>query len=51
MRLRLILQLDADFADIFEVKSRSMPPRMGLLRIGTGRDASDVAFAATGAGT
>jgi glycogen debranching enzyme len=33
VRLRLILQLDADFADIFEVKSRSMPPRMDLLRI------------------
>jgi glycogen debranching enzyme len=33
VRLRLILQLDADFADIFEVKSRTMPPRMNLLRI------------------
>jgi glycogen debranching enzyme len=33
LRLRLILQLDADFADIFEVKSRSMPPRMNLLRV------------------
>jgi glycogen debranching enzyme len=32
VNLRLILQLDADFADIFEVKSRSMPPRMTLLR-------------------
>jgi glycogen debranching enzyme len=33
VHLRLILQLDADFADIFEVKSRTMPPRMNLLRI------------------
>lgn len=33
LRLRLILQLDADFADVFEVKSRSMPPRMTLLRV------------------
>jgi glycogen debranching enzyme len=33
VRLRLILQLDADFADIFEVKSRSMPPRMNLARV------------------
>jgi glycogen debranching enzyme len=37
VRLRLILQLDADFADIFEVKSRSMPPRMDLLRLFDGK--------------
>jgi len=33
VRLRVVLQLDADFADIFEVKSRSMPPRMDLRRM------------------
>jgi glycogen debranching enzyme len=33
VRLRLVLQLDADFADIMEVKSRSMPPRMDLRRV------------------
>lgn len=32
VRLRLTLQLDADFADIFEVKSESLPPRMNALR-------------------
>jgi glycogen debranching enzyme len=37
VRLRLTLQLDADFADIFEVKSRAMPPRMNLLRILDGK--------------
>lgn len=35
VRLRLTLQLDADFADIFEVKSESLPPRMAALRIPT----------------
>ena len=43
--LRLILQLDADFADILEVKSRSMPPRMALLRI-VGPDSLELAHAA-----
>lgn len=33
VRLHFILQLDADFADIFEVKANSIPPRMVLLRI------------------
>ncbi len=33
VRLRLVLQLDADFADLFEVKAQSMPPRMNLRRV------------------
>lgn len=33
LRLRLTLQIDSDFADIFEVKSQSTPPRMNALRI------------------
>lgn len=33
VRLHFILQLDVDFADIFEVKANSIPPRMALLRI------------------
>jgi glycogen debranching enzyme len=31
--LRLALHLDADFADIFEVKDRVIPPRLNVLRI------------------
>jgi glycogen debranching enzyme len=31
--VRLSLQLDADFADIFQVKDRSTPPRLGVSRI------------------
>src|SRR6059058_6066083 len=30
--LQFTLQLDADFADIFEVKSQSLPPRMSIRR-------------------
>jgi glycogen debranching enzyme len=45
--LRLILQLDADFADILEVKSRTMPPRMALLRI-VGPDSLVLAHSAPG---
>lgn len=33
VRARLIIQLDADFADIFEVKERSTPPRLNVCRI------------------
>lgn len=32
VRIQLSLHLDADFADIFEVKSRSLPPRLGIRR-------------------
>jgi glycogen debranching enzyme len=45
--LRLVLQIDADFADILEVKSRSMPPRMALLRI-VDRDSLVLAHEAPG---
>jgi glycogen debranching enzyme len=31
--VRLTLQLDADFADLFEVKDRSTPPRLGVQHI------------------
>lgn len=31
--VRLSLQIDADFADLFEVKDRSTPPRLGVARI------------------
>jgi glycogen debranching enzyme len=31
--LRLSFQLDADFADIFQVKDGSMPPRLGVQRV------------------
>jgi glycogen debranching enzyme len=31
--IRLTLQLDADFADLFEVKDRSTPPRLGVQHI------------------
>jgi glycogen debranching enzyme len=33
MRTRLTLRLDADFADIFEVKDQSLPPRLNALRV------------------
>ena len=32
VRLQVTLQLDADFADIFEVKSQSLPPRLAIRR-------------------
>src|SRR5438876_915615 len=32
VKLQFTLQLDADFADIFEVKSQSLPPRMSIRR-------------------
>ncbi|MCX6022612.1 MAG: hypothetical protein NTZ05_12950, partial [Chloroflexi bacterium] len=31
--LRFVLQIDADFADIFEVKARSLPPRLSIARL------------------
>src|SRR6266566_5765700 len=31
--LQFTLQLDADFADIFEVKSQSLPPRLNIRRV------------------
>ena len=33
VKLQFTLQLDADFADIFEVKSQSLPPRLNIRRI------------------
>src|SRR5205823_4137635 len=33
VQLQLTLQLDADFADLFEVKSQSLPPRMSIRRV------------------
>ena len=33
LRVRLSLQLDADFADIFEVKDQSLPPRPSIRRV------------------
>ena len=36
VRTRLIIQLDADFADIFEVKRRSTPPRLDVCRVSRG---------------
>lgn len=33
VQVRLILRLDADFADIFEVKQQTLPPRLNVLRI------------------
>jgi glycogen debranching enzyme len=35
MPVRLALHLDADFADIFEVRRRSIPPRLDVSRAGT----------------
>src|SRR5436190_10725095 len=32
VKLQFTLQLDADFADIFEVKSQSLPPRLNIRR-------------------
>lgn len=34
MAIRLALHLDADFADIFEVRARSIPPRLDVSRSG-----------------
>lgn len=45
LRLHLVLQLDTDFADLFEVKSRSMPPRMNLLRV-AGASSVSIAYEA-----
>ena len=36
VRLQFTLQLDADFADIFEVKSQSLPPRLAIRRVAQG---------------
>ncbi|MEW6612576.1 MAG: glycogen debranching N-terminal domain-containing protein [Pseudomonadota bacterium] len=33
VRVRLTIQMDADFADIFEVKNRSIPPRLNVNRM------------------
>ena len=33
---RLIVQLDSDFADIFEVKDRRLPPRLDVVRTSEG---------------
>lgn len=33
VKLQFTLQLDADFADLFEVKSQSLPPRMSIRRV------------------
>lgn len=33
VRVQLKLQLDADFADIFQVKDQSIPPRLDVLRV------------------
>jgi len=33
LTVRLTLQLDADFADLFQVKARSTPPRLGIQRV------------------
>src|SRR5437763_3810453 len=33
VKLQFTLQLDADFADIFEVKSQSLPPRLAIRRV------------------
>ncbi|MBI4493499.1 MAG: amylo-alpha-1,6-glucosidase [Chloroflexi bacterium] len=33
VRARLSLQLDADFADLFQVKERSLPPRLNIRRV------------------
>jgi glycogen debranching enzyme len=35
IRVRLAVQIDADFADIFEVKSQRLPPRIGVRRTPT----------------
>jgi glycogen debranching enzyme len=40
--VRLSLQLDADFADLFQVKERSLPPRLGVERIPLGNALSFV---------
>jgi len=32
IEIRVIMQLDADFSDIFEVKDRRLPPRLDVLR-------------------
>ncbi|HEY7628080.1 MAG TPA: glycogen debranching N-terminal domain-containing protein [Ilumatobacteraceae bacterium] len=35
LRTTLIVQIDADFADIFEVKAQRLPPRVGVRRTAT----------------
>jgi glycogen debranching enzyme len=35
LRTHLVVQLDADFADLFEVKRRQLPPRLGVHRAAT----------------
>jgi glycogen debranching enzyme len=39
LRISLVVQIDADFADIFEVKRRHLPPRTGVHRNATRRGA------------
>jgi glycogen debranching enzyme len=36
LETRLIVQLDSDFADIFEVKDRRLPPRLDVVRTSVG---------------
>lgn len=36
-RVQLVVQLDADFADIFQVKEGSLPPRLDTRRVAQGR--------------
>ena len=38
LRVRLTLLVDADFADIFEVRSRSLPPRLTVRRTAAGAE-------------
>ena len=38
LRTRLIVQIDADFADVFEVKNQRLPPHLGVGRRNTGSD-------------
>jgi glycogen debranching enzyme len=33
LRTTLVIQLDADFADVFEVKGQNVPPRLGIERM------------------
>jgi glycogen debranching enzyme len=40
IQIRIALQLDTDFADLFEVKARSTPPRLGVLRLPSDRSLS-----------
>lgn len=38
--IRVSLQLDADFSDLFEVSAQRTPPRLGILRIDSGHSVS-----------